>query len=456
MRITKKNLILTISFVLFLVLNGYLIAVHEPWRDEIHAWLMAKYMSPFEMIAFSRHEGHPLLWHFILMPFAKAGAPVWTMHIISYIIVAVSAWLFLFRTKMHDVMKVVVLFTVPFLYTYSSIARNYCLILLLGMVICTLYDKRYEHPFLYSIFIALMVFTHAMAWGLVAGLTITFHIKEIATKLLGKSKLDRKHIGLIWAGLGVVAASTIFAVLTLFGKRNSGYFVVADDRTNNTILTMLGLLLISFLILLLTRGKIWKETVTLLTTYALIIYIYNNVFSGVLFQRQILISVFMLIFTLCALAENKDLRKEFKACIIALYVVSLFLGGNLLDTYYYIAQDINCNYSSGKEMADYINANLPDEEVILVDAGTFAQTMVPYTDKTLYDIRYEENIVDSLYCVDEGAEIVQHVYAIPEHEEYKGRYIVLYYEFNDLPFEKIYRTSDAITGEYFTLYYIPE
>ena len=61
MRITKKNLILTISFVLFLVLNGYLIAVHEPWRDEIHAWLMAKYMSPFEMIAFSRHEGHPLL-----------------------------------------------------------------------------------------------------------------------------------------------------------------------------------------------------------------------------------------------------------------------------------------------------------------------------------------------------------------------------------------------------------
>ena len=456
MRITKKNLILTISFVLFLALNGYLIFIHEPWRDEIHAWLMAKYMSPFEMIAFSRHEGHPLLWHFILMPFAKAGASVWTMYIISYLIVAASAWVFLFKIKLHSAMKVVILFTVPFLYTFSSISRNYCLILLLGMVICALYDKRYEHPFLYSIVIALMVFTHAMAWGLVAGLTITFHIKEFAAKILGKSKLDKKQTGLIWAGLGVIAASTIFAVLTLFGKRNSGYFIEASKYTNKTILTMLGLALLSLIILLLTKGKIWKETLTLVLTYALIIYIYKNVYSNVSFQRQILISVFMLIFALCALADNPDLKKGFKICIIALYVVSIYFNDNLFDTYFNIVKDIKYNYSSGKEMADYINANLPDEEVILVDAGTFTQTIVPFTDKTLYDIRYEENIVDSLYCVDEGAEIVQHVYAIPEHEEYKGRYIVLYYEFNDLPFEKIYRTSDAITGEYFTLYYIPE
>ena len=74
---TKKKLHieLIIAFVLYLGLSAYLVYIHEPWRDEIHAWLMAKNMSIPELIRFSRHEGHPVLWHILLMPFAKTGAP---------------------------------------------------------------------------------------------------------------------------------------------------------------------------------------------------------------------------------------------------------------------------------------------------------------------------------------------------------------------------------------------
>ena len=51
----RERIILAVSFTVFLLINAYLVIIHEPWRDEIHAWLMAKYMQVPEMIEFSRY-----------------------------------------------------------------------------------------------------------------------------------------------------------------------------------------------------------------------------------------------------------------------------------------------------------------------------------------------------------------------------------------------------------------
>ena len=86
-------------FIVYAIINFLLMVIHEPWRDEIRAWIMAKYLNVFDLFVVSRFEGHPVLWHLLLMPFAKLNCPIITLNIISYVIVLISAWLFLFKTK---------------------------------------------------------------------------------------------------------------------------------------------------------------------------------------------------------------------------------------------------------------------------------------------------------------------------------------------------------------------
>lgn len=50
--------------------------VHEPFFDEAEAWQIARCVTLRTLFLETTHyEGHPPLWHLILMPFAKAGAP---------------------------------------------------------------------------------------------------------------------------------------------------------------------------------------------------------------------------------------------------------------------------------------------------------------------------------------------------------------------------------------------
>lgn len=49
---------------------------HEPWFDEAQAWAIARSGTIKEILFDIPHyEGHPPLWHLILVPFAKLGAP---------------------------------------------------------------------------------------------------------------------------------------------------------------------------------------------------------------------------------------------------------------------------------------------------------------------------------------------------------------------------------------------
>ena len=50
--------------------------VHEPFFDEAEAWQIARSATIRTLLLETTHyEGHPPLWHLILMPLAKDGAP---------------------------------------------------------------------------------------------------------------------------------------------------------------------------------------------------------------------------------------------------------------------------------------------------------------------------------------------------------------------------------------------
>jgi len=45
---------------------------HEPWFDEVQAWMIARCATIKELLTVIPHyEGHPPLWHMILMPIVE-------------------------------------------------------------------------------------------------------------------------------------------------------------------------------------------------------------------------------------------------------------------------------------------------------------------------------------------------------------------------------------------------
>ena len=451
---SKLHIELIIAFVLYLGLSAYLVYIHEPWRDEIHAWLMAKNMSIPELVRFSRHEGHPVLWHILLMPFAKTGAPVWTMNALSSLIVALAAFFFLFRTKLHSVLKIVILFTIPFLYIFSAIARNYCLVLLGVVLVGVLYEKRYEKPILYSLPIMLLVFSHALAWGFVAGLTITFHVTELIKGIAGKSKLEKKSVRGIVIGFVGIALCSVFAVLTLAGERNSGYMTYRTPDTYRMVICLVAIAVLLLAYSLIFNRETIKESIVILTTNLFMVLIIFTVYSALILEREMLVNAFLLFWIITC--WKKPAWKTLVSWGIAFVFPLIFLGSGL-QYFNTLKVDRTWYYSGAQQMAAYINAFLPEEKEILVDSGVICQTIVPYTDKKLYDILYQAEIEDSLYHVFdiEGSE--EAVKDIPNHSEYKGKYIICAFAFEEYDterFEQIFETDMPIENEQYTLYYI--
>ncbi len=446
LKILNKRAICWIVFILYSILNLILMLNHEPWRDEIHAWLMAKELSIPELIVASRFDGHPILWHLILMPFAKLGFPIITLNIISYIIILISVWLFLFKTNLSLFFKSILVFTIPFTYAFSSISRNYCLIILLLVIIAILYNKRYNKPILYSILIALLVHTHSLAWGLVAGLTITFHFDEIILFFKNKNIVDIKKIIL---GLGIIVISTILVILELYGTTNTDYGVSINSYIIYVI-SIMTCIIFSILLFSIINKSNYKEFLIILFGLGFQILIYTCVYSSVLFQRFMLIFVVFL-FYLMLLSKTDLLKRKLDViCIIYLVFMCLFGSKQFINT---VINDIKYPYSSAQEMANFINKNLPENTTILIDASVIGQSIIPYLDTAkLYDITYD-CYVDYANVSHDKRKIknaLNNLYA-----SYSEHYIIICNDFVKLDSDIVYETKNPMINEKFTMYYIP-
>lgn len=448
LRLSKKEKIIYIFiFAIYAIINLILVLKHEPWRDEIHAWLMSKTYSISELFIESRFDGHPILWHLILMPFAKLNFPIITLNIINYIIVLFSAYLLLFKSRLSLLFKLIVLFTIPFTYTYSAIARNYSLILLFLMLIAIVYPKRSEKPILYSILICLLIHTHSLAWGIVAGLTITFHFVEIYKSIKYKNIPNIKKIII---GLVLIVINTLIVVFELYGTTNSNYTLVVTNYVIYVI-SIIGLLLLSFLISSLWVKKYWKEYFTLLTSLGFQIIVYTTFYSSILYQRFILIFVLAFFYLLLLSAAGLEKKKLDIICIVYLFFICLFGMKPFMQN---LISDIKYDYSSAQEMAVYINNNLPENETILIDVSVIGQSIIPYLDNAkLYDISYN-TFVDCANVAHDNQKVNN---ALKDITKYSGNYLIIcnnYVKISPDYAELIFETGNSVVNEHYSLYYI--
>jgi len=135
---------------------------HGLWLDETHAWCLVRDSVSFADLRWNmRNEGHPWLWHLMLLPLAKSGAPVWTMQVLHGLIAVATSALILFRAPFPIAIRVLLVFGYFLVFEYAALSRNYAvgvLLLLLFAHLTRMGRKEWA-------FAALLVLAHVHLWS---------------------------------------------------------------------------------------------------------------------------------------------------------------------------------------------------------------------------------------------------------------------------------------------------
>ena len=216
----------TCLFMGYLIFNAVLLAMHEPWRDEANVWLMGRELSPIQLLQEIKYQGHPCLWYLLVMPFAKMGFSLRTIEIISFLVMSASAAVFIWKAPFHSITQAACLFSPVFTYFYSCIARNYCLIALLLILLAWQYPKRNERSILYGLLLGLMVQADTIAIGDPESVPAGKYAKEILTNLGVYNEVEKK------ASLGASVTEVLSWVAE--GSADAGIVYATDAQTENT------------------------------------------------------------------------------------------------------------------------------------------------------------------------------------------------------------------------------
>ena len=214
----KRDIIYACLLLAYILYNLSFLICHENWRDEAQAWLLARDLSIPELIAQMSYEGHPCLWHLLLMPLAKLGLPYVSMNVLSLTVMSVAVALFLWKAPLPLPFKALALFGGAFSYYYPVIARSYCLIPLFAFMMACFYPARREKPLRYGLSIALMVHTHIIMLGMAATASLVWLGEAIAGY---RRDRGRRTLLMQGAGLTLPLLSFLFLLVQVSHPQNA-------------------------------------------------------------------------------------------------------------------------------------------------------------------------------------------------------------------------------------------
>lgn len=168
-----------IALLCYLICRGLMILVHEPWFDEALAWLIARDSSLSEILFTAPHyEGHPSLWHLVLMPFAKLGAPFeLSIGLVSLIFSGIAMALFIYKAPFRRMVRLLMPFTYFYFYQFGVVSRPYCMVMLAIVLMALTYSKRDTHPGRFVLSLWFLCITCAYGLVIAGGVCIVWLIE---------------------------------------------------------------------------------------------------------------------------------------------------------------------------------------------------------------------------------------------------------------------------------------
>ena len=415
----KNNYLLTGIFISYLVFNAVLLLRHEMWRDEINVWLMGRDLSVVELFREIKYQGHPCLWYLLIMPFAKMGFPCRIMGIISFMIMGIGAWLYFFKAPINNLVKTITLFSPIFTYYYMEIARGYCLVAFIIILLAYYYGIRDKKPLFYGLLLGLLVQADTIALP-VAGMISAMWLMESSWKSI-KERNSRAVLNAV-KGLWIPLLSLFVWILQFYnvsdspvfapqysGVRELGRAVIDYTYWILERLTGLGreegLVLFVLLAIILIGISIIKKTIWPMLVFVMTV-LFQSVFSCVVYQLNIFhfISLgFVYIWMCWVYVLNKEEQPEFlntngavlkraddglrlfAGVWLGIVAVFMFVQWNSSEETSSLENALNGSYSDGVYAAEYIENNLSTEELIVTTDVAFASTILGFAeDYTAY------------------------------------------------------------------------
>ncbi len=145
MRFGSSRGLLACGAVLTAFLGLGLVGVlhHEPWRDEVEIWLIARDSASFgELLHNMRTEGHPVLWYLVNFVLTRFTRDPLAMQLANLGIGTAAALLFFRAAPFGLAVRLLFAFGYFALFEFTVIARGYALALLLLFAFCARASRR--------------------------------------------------------------------------------------------------------------------------------------------------------------------------------------------------------------------------------------------------------------------------------------------------------------------------
>jgi len=186
-----------------------MIPLHEPWRDEAQAWLIARDLDVPGVLQQMRYELSPPLWHLILWPFAHLGFPFETAHILNATAAVGSVAIFALASPFARWQKLVFAFCFLMAFEYGVVARSYGTSFLFGISLAALHPRRFERMGVYALLIVALGATnmHGLALAIALAVSLAWELARRPGAVSGLS-------GWRW-GIAALAGAAGFAIWML-------------------------------------------------------------------------------------------------------------------------------------------------------------------------------------------------------------------------------------------------
>ena len=398
---------------------------HELWYDEAQAWCLARDNTFPELLNQLTYEGHPPLWYLVLFVLSQLGFGCNSMLVVSWLASCLTVCLVLFKSPFNNYVKAAFVLSGGMIYYMPVVSRVYCLIPLLLFSVSVIYPKRNDYPVAFGLIIACLANTHICMSGFVGIVGIYMLIDYFKGLRSDPMNLKiRKTLGLFIAAFGV--ATLVFPLLGSLSNNNitsSANYSISDtlksvlcsfqnislamiDYTSDSLFTKLlagaiGSMMVIYLLLLRHYLKGLTMAVTYITVYIFTIEViwYTHPQRGFSFLYT-LVCIYWIAkqnespvrycYKFTDNLETEGLRlltdkilridKAFDKWITVFLCVILFLtspSGIMLWSY-----DLHNSFSLSRNCAEYIEYNLPDNSVVLVDNDVFPSSVSAYLPNT--------------------------------------------------------------------------
>ena len=203
-----------LAWLIYAILLGFAIFRHRMWSDELQAFLIARDSgSVAELFKNLRYEGHPALWHLLLLIPSHISWNPAGMQILNYLLALAEAWLILSVRELNIIVRILLIFSFTFFYTDGTLARSYMLAVLLLTSALLSYSPKHKVNYLTILFLALAIQTHFFAIPIAILLAVWLFSSELSNDFRDGIKRFRSF-EVICATL-ILLASTFLAYLTI-------------------------------------------------------------------------------------------------------------------------------------------------------------------------------------------------------------------------------------------------